>query len=329
LGQAAPPRISIRQNRFSLLDSAGNATMIPTFNIDVVIADANPNVSKMYYDEAYDPQASEHAAPACWSDNGLAPSASAAKPQNDRCATCPHAEWGSAVSKVSGKGTKACTDFKKLAVLVVHEGFRSETPYLLQVPPASLKHLRSYAETLSNATLGQRAVDMSDVVTRITFDPAVQGVLNFTPVGWADEATFAILDKLEATPEVTARLVGLDDKPASAHPVPAVGQAPAAPRIAAPVPELTRTVETAPPAAAPAAEAPKPPRARKAAPPPPPAPVAAQAAPQAPEIPAFLQRQAPPPVAPAQPQFGLATAQAPDAGLSAALDSVFRLPTGN
>ena len=327
LGSAAPPRVSIRQNRFSLLDSAGNATPVNTFHLDVVVVDVNPNVSKIYFDEAYDPQASEHAAPACWSDNGEGPSAQAAKPQNDRCASCPHNQWGSDVSRVTGKGTKACNDFKKLAVLV--PGY-ADTPFVFHVPPASLKHLRAYGQTLMSSSVGSRSVDMSDVITRLSFDPTVQGVINFAPVGWIDEAMATRLDALAATPEVTAKLVGLDDQVAVMRP--AVGQAPLAPRLAAPqgIPPASAAVVTtlAPPPTTVAADvSPAGPKTRKKAAPPPAA--AAPAPTNGDAIPDFLKRSAAPAMPPPPPaSFGMAAAQAPDAALQAQIANVFSLPTG-
>lgn len=346
LGSAAPPRVSLRQNRFWLVDSAGNVTPINQFSLDVVIVDINPAVSKAYYDTEYDPQASEHAAPACWSDNGVGPSASAQKPQASTCAMCPMNQWGSDRSRVTGKETKACTDSKKIAVIVPGG---PETLYLLQVPPASLKHLRAYAMTLSASSVGGRAVDMSDVLTRLSFDPTVQGVLNFQAVGWIDEGTAAKLDQLDQQPETTGFITGTNDVVRTA-PIAAPQALPGlpqglAPALPAPAPVAAQPAFTPPPAAPlPVPENPAPQRGRKraaaappaasapAAPPAPPAPLAA--APVAsgeamPPVPAFLQRGAVPaaPPAPVPQQFGLAPAPAPDAALQGQIAKAFALPT--
>lgn len=115
----SPPQISIRGSRFRKIDAAGNEKMLDTLSMDIVIVDANEHVSKLYYDQPYDPSANEYFPPACFSDNGVAPSTSAEKPQSETCAMCPQNAWGSATSALTGKNTKACNDAKKLAVLVV------------------------------------------------------------------------------------------------------------------------------------------------------------------------------------------------------------------
>lgn len=205
------PHISIRQNRFRLVDAGGNEKLLETFHLDCVVMDASEFISKIYYDKAFDPSAQDYGPPACFSDNGIGASSQAVSPQSASCATCPHNAWGSSTSRMTGKQTKACNDVKKIAVHV--PGW--DIPFLLRIPPASLKNWRSYLQALG------AAVDVSMVVTRLEFDQQTQGVLTFKPVAYADEPALATIDQmLEA--KRTDALVGRNDKPVQgALPAPA------------------------------------------------------------------------------------------------------------
>ncbi len=208
LNTGAPPHISIAGNRFTLVDDAGNEKAINTLNLDVCIIDANPSVSKIYFDPSkpYIPGGDNSSPPICWSDNGIGASSQASQPQHTSCQLCPHNAWGSAQSKATGADTKACNDVKKLAVLV--PGI--EVVFLLRVPPASLKHLAKYTQTISS-----HGVDLPDAITRIEFES--QGILKFTPVGYVDEATAALSEKIWAG-KATEALVGKTDRPFQGQP---------------------------------------------------------------------------------------------------------------
>lgn len=343
LSSGRPAHISIRMNRFSLVDTAGEAQLVPALHLDVVMVDANPAKSKIYYEKDYDPSATDFAPPDCFSDNGVAPSVEATLPQSTTCAACPNNAWGSAVSRTTGKNRKACNDYKKVAVLL------AESPailYLLQIPPASLKGLSAYVQDLASRSVGDRAVGVGDVVTRLTFDAQTQGVLNFEAVGWADERTVGLAD--EITDKGGAdQLLGKLDRPRT-------GDMPARQAVAPP----PAPTQIAPPPAPPPVEAPAKPRGRprKVEPeviPPTQAPFMQQVqAPQAYvpgfspseqqpaprlqvttdlEMPSFLRPSqpsngaAPPP--PPQAAFGrVASAPAPHPELAKAIDDAFALP---
>ena len=369
LNAGSPPHISIKDNRFTLVDGAGNTKPLQTLYLDLCIIDANSSVSKVFFDPSvkYDPSGDNNAAPICFSDNGQGASASASKPQHTSCQVCPQNAWGSAKSAMTGKDTKACNDVKKIAVVI--PGDPSQLVYQLRVPPASLKNLSKYV-----TTIGGHGVDLPDVVTRLEFES--QGVLQFTPTGYVDEATAALTEKVWAA-NASELLVGKNDRPWSGvASLPQADQAKAAYaqiaaqkqafRPAPPAPMFgERTVGVHPGLSAPFGQA-----AQQFAPPP--APFAAPAAPpvfgqsappaapfgnaspapsaEAPAkrtrgpnkpkaeaapaddggIPPFLQRNPPAAVAPAPDvtQFGMQAAPAaPDAGIQAALDAAFRLPT--
>ena len=313
LGAGSPPFLSIMGNRFTLIDAAGEEIPVSTYDpkigpyIDCVVIDALERTSKIFYDKAFDPGATQYEPPACFSDNGVAPSRNASKPQSATCASCPQAAWGSKVSSVSGKGVKACADIQKIAILV--PGY--EMPFLLRVPPNSRTNFRGYV----NKFVGQPA-DIADVMTRITFEPGGIGTLHFDAVGWLDEQTVLPLrDKLIAA-HATDSMIGRTDIPrdlalaASAqqqqieqHSAPfATAVAPAA------LPLAVSPTPMADPAAVPAGR-----RRRNTAEARPPQQPAQQAPFMAPIQPA-PQPQAP---------FGIAQGAAPDPALANTLEGLF------
>jgi hypothetical protein len=352
INSGSPPHISIADNRFTLVDDAGNEKPIQTLYLDVCVIDANAAVSKIYFDPKtpFVPGGDNTNPPICWSDNGIGASAQAAVPQNASCQLCPQNSWGSSVSKQTGKPTKACNDVKKVAVIV--PGL--EHVFLLRIPPASLKNWGKYCQTL-----GGHGVDLPDAVTRLEFES--QGILKFTPMGYVDAPTAAFGDKVISS-KGTDLLVGRNDRPwtgqADAQKVAYAAKQPE--QITAPGVQFTaeRQPMQAPPApfVAPSAsnqtssafgggtggasgagmdpfgqpstssqtDATPPKRGRGPAKPKEPVAAADDG------IPPFLRRDNPPPATPAlnPTQFGMQqNPSAPDAGVQAALDAAFRLPT--
>lgn len=217
LGTAQPPRISLKDDRFTLLQASGDRhPMIPpALTLDVIFVGANPGASRTYYSGPYDAEGGQ--APTCWSDNGVGPSASAQQPQAETCAVCPHSRW----EHINANGNKvpACSSNKKIAVLVAGAG---DTVYLLSVPPGSLKVLRQYM-----AHLQGQAVSPDEIVTRVTMESKQ---LKFDPVDFIPEAAVSLVRRIVESDEPDI-VVGAKDKPV----VPAALPAPtfaAAPQIA-------------------------------------------------------------------------------------------------
>jgi hypothetical protein len=209
LPKSAPPYISIEGNRFTLVDSAGEEEAIETLYLDVCILDVGDHISKIYYEQEYGGKAGTGAPPDCWSDNGVAPSRSAAKPQSPTCMGCPKNEWGSAVSKMSGKGVKACRDYYKLACLVPGD----DMIFLLRVPPNSLKNIDAYTMKFNGQEVG-----LSSVMTRMSFVPGVQGTLQFQAIDYIDEATHKTRIAVRNS-KATDAIVGRTDKPREGLPI--------------------------------------------------------------------------------------------------------------
>lgn len=249
-------RISIKSSRWRLNDPQGQEHVVPTTHLDVIIVDANPTQSKIFYLSAYNPAETEYKAPDCYSDNGVAPSARAAIPQCGTCAQCPHNVWGSKITP-SGAQTKACADVKKLAVIL------AENPtgpvYELRIPAASLKNLYAFVQSLND-----RGVPLCSFVTRLAFDsqadypkilftPRPQTVENPQPPWCTPEQVSAVLEVID-TEEVNV-VTNKNDKPiaglpaktgAALHPAPPIyTQSPApagmVPHVATPVQAPART----------------------------------------------------------------------------------------
>ena len=241
IGTAQPPRISLKDDRFTLIMPNGerHPQVQPSLTLDVVVVGGNPTASRMFYDARYDPN--DAAAPVCWSDNGVGPSVNAATPQSETCAMCDHAIWKHI--NENGKKVPACSTIKKVAVLVPGGG---ETVFLLQIPPASLKPWRGFLAHLD--TLG---ASIDEVIVRLSL---ADKTLGFEPVDFLPPNVFEFAQKIAASPEPDV-VCGVKDKPrdmALPAPTPTFG-------IPAPQPQpapngVTQTTErtfTVPPAPAP------------------------------------------------------------------------------
>jgi hypothetical protein len=140
----------------------------PTAHIDVIILRQARVKSKSYYGK-YDPNASEGVRPICSSLDGIKPDDDVQEKQSDVCALCPRNVWK---ANAEGKKMRECTDYKRLAVLILPGqtarllGAPLMEPAFLRVPPASLQPLATYGKQLND-----QGFHYSAVATRITFDP--------------------------------------------------------------------------------------------------------------------------------------------------------------
>ena len=209
LGGSMPPHISIQGNSFTLIDAAGNEQN-EGGAIDVCIADVSDVNCKRYYgDKPWTPDSND--APLCWSANGVGPSRDAPSPQNAICATCKHNERGSAISKISGASIKACRDEKWLALIPIKY---PTMMFQLVLTPGSFKNWKTFLKPFET-----HGVDISDTVTKMAFEPKVNGVIQFAaaqnPQGgviWIDENT-AKSREAALTGKATDLLVGRNDTP--------------------------------------------------------------------------------------------------------------------
>ena len=271
IGGGQPPSISIRGSRFHLVDAAGDELHIQNLALDVIVLGGNEHLSKTYYPGAYDANAPAQP-PTCWSDNGVAPSAQAATPQSPTCAACQYNAWGSKVTP-QGSQVKACTDSKKLAVVLAADTpYQSqsgaagvakalEQVYLLRVPAASMRGWADYAKEMRG-----RGAPVIGLVTRIAFDPeAAYPLIVFQAISFVTEPVFKTC-QIHAASAAIAEAVGSLDQPralpaglgagavalplAPAQPAPVVAQTVAPAPIVPPAPEPTARPRGRPRAAA-------------------------------------------------------------------------------
>lgn len=244
----APSRISFRGSRYRLISSDGVETPVTEnggTTLDVVVLDANPALSKFYYDKPYDPNSAGgiEDGPACYSEDGVHPSARSQRPQFKDCAACPHNAWGSKITP-TGSMVKACGDNKKIAVIPVSD--LAGDPYLLGIPGASLK---AWSALVQKAH--RQGVPLASMVIRLGFNSAASyPQLTFEAVSFVSQQQFDLISDLFGSPELD-QLVGRGD---SSHTGPFSLDAPA-------------TDQTAKPAAAPQSVAAQPVAAARIQPP--------------------------------------------------------------
>lgn len=329
LGSPLPPHISIRGNTFTLVDAAGaeyNAG--PTLDVVVVDSSGKPP-PKRYYRDKWKPDSNEP--PTCKAANGIAPDRDAAEPQARTCAECEMNKRGSKVSELSGVAIKACRDEVWLAVLLP-----AYPTMLFQfiITPGSFENWGPYLSNFS------RGVDVSDVITRISFKPQVNGVLLFEILGYAQNnpqyisaELLTVIQKAQAE-DKTSILVGRGEQQV-ALPAPQQVQQPA-PFVPATAltaaPQFMQTAQQPAPQFSPAAVAPpsEPTRRKRRTQ----AQIQADSQPQQPPV-GFGQAApfAPQATAPGQPgggpaagngaQFGMAPGATPNADLQNALAGLF------
>lgn len=203
LQQPRPNRISLKDDRFTLIMESGqqHPSVAPALALQVIFVGGNPHASRVFYDsDSYDPENSD--APVCWSDNGVGPSDKSSQPQSPTCAQCPKAVWGSAVSKMSGKGIPACSSRKKVAVLVAGAG---SDVFLLDIPSASLKPFGGYMARIG----GELHASPEEVVTEITM---VNKELAFKEVMWLPQTMLEPVAQIVAS-DAPDMVVGAHDRP--------------------------------------------------------------------------------------------------------------------
>lgn len=208
LGSSRGAHLSIRGGRFRLVSATGVETPMEGHHIDVIVVDANDKPARVFFEGPYDP--TQDIPPMCFSDNGTGPSSQAMSPQAPTCAVCSHNIRGSDTT-FTGKPTTACDNRKKVAVIIPDDP--AVNVYEFQIPPGSLSNLRAYGAWLGQQASGVqgRKMDIADVVTRISFDPDRQFVMQFQAVAFADdERTMQLIDYIDAN-KLSDAAVGRND----------------------------------------------------------------------------------------------------------------------
>jgi hypothetical protein len=204
MGGLLPPHISIGGNQFTLIDRAGNDTPAGQV-LQVCVVDISDVMAKRYYENDWVKGADDP--PTCWSSNGIGPSRDATVPQSPTglCADCEWNKRGSDTSRISGKPIKACRDEKLLAVMI--PSYRLDMLFQLVLTPGSFKNWIAFM-----APFKQGNIDVSDVVIQVEFEAQVNGVLEFKPISYINEQTFAAREKA-LLEKATDEYVGRNDVP--------------------------------------------------------------------------------------------------------------------
>jgi len=163
----------------------------------VVIVNAAPKISRIFYAKSYDGEAS---APDCWSNDGVTPSDEAENKQHFKCEGCPQNIAGSGQNN-----SRACRYQQRIAVVLAND---MEGDVLqLTLPAKSIfgdavgddRPLQAYAKTLMAQS---PSVDPSEIVTRLKFDTKSQSPkLFFKGMRWLTEDEHAICEEKSKSPE--------------------------------------------------------------------------------------------------------------------------------
>ena len=296
IGFTQPARISMKDDRFNVLDENNTAVLSPSLQLQVIMLAEND--THIYYPKgSYDPDTPIR--PTCFSDNGVTPSVGASQPQSDLCATCPRAVWDQETP--NGSLVPACDSRYKVACLVA--GVQGRTLFLLSVPPGSRRGYEQYRKFLKTHHASPKTV-----ITRLDYKDKKFG---FSFEGWINERVADLVRKVSATDE-PAMLVNSMDKPRT---------------LALPAPNVAVVQDPRPDARVPVQDAPNvavvqdPPRRRGR--PPKESESFMPAGPIAPAAPAasFTPPQSQP--APASSGFGMEAAQKPPVDIQEALNRAF------
>lgn len=142
----------------------------PVSYLDVVILRQARVKAKSYYPGGYEENASAGKRPTCSSIDGVRPDPEINPPQAALCALCPRNEWR---TDAQGRKGRECTDYKRLAVLIMpHQtvkffGSPLMEPAFLRIPPDSLQDLGIFGDNLAS-----QGWPYMSFITRISFDPA-------------------------------------------------------------------------------------------------------------------------------------------------------------
>lgn len=188
----------VRDGERSVLTKEVDGERIPAPSIEVVIVKANKGTSKVFYAKGYQ-EGGENMKPDCFSNEGIKPDAAVENPCSTLCSTCKHNQWGSKIGEHGGKG-KACSDSVRIAVATPDQ---INDPYLLRVPPASIRAVGEYGSALK-----KRGVVFPMVVTRIGFDmEAPTPKLTFKAVGLVNDHTFNEVQEMRES-DTVANILG-------------------------------------------------------------------------------------------------------------------------
>lgn len=252
-GGGGGKRVSIKGGVFRLISGGKEVAAIDERYLDVVLVNAAPKVSRVFYAKKYD--GDTPSAPDCWSADGETPSPDSENKQSSKCSECSQNIAG------SGQGnSRACRYQQRLALVLAND---MEGDVLqLALPATSIfgkedgenRPLQAYARWLA-----AQNIDPSEVVTRMKFDTKSESPkLFFKTMRWLTDDEYPTIkeqgqsdDAIKAITMSVAKVDGVVSKPVDPS---IAGQRPAANKAKAAAPVEEDEDEAPPP----------PPKAKKA-----------------------------------------------------------------
>jgi hypothetical protein len=231
------PHISLGGERFTAIDAEGEKTVLGLDGFEFIAVASNPATSKIYFSGPY--TGDEGTPPDCYSDNGYYPDVRSSKPQCESCALCEWARWGSAKSNLTQKDVKACSDFKKLAILPVHDTV--EGVHMFRISPAATKNWSRYLNDLRKIG-AEVGIDLTpDLVFTKVFWSDKKNIMDFEFVDFLDEDTCGVVSEIKEE-NTFESWIGLDSQ-AQTYPVLASEPRGVQQRLAAPKRQEPEPVE--------------------------------------------------------------------------------------
>tara|TARA_R110000782_G_scaffold58963_2_gene122696 strand:+ start:1510 stop:2442 length:933 start_codon:yes stop_codon:yes gene_type:complete len=224
-GNSFGKRISIKGGVFRLLASGKEIAAIEERHLDVVVINAAPKVSRVFYAKKYD--AATVSAPDCWSPDGEKPAAESENKQASRCSECSQNIAGSGQNN-----SRACRYQQRIAVVLAND--MGGDVLQLTLPATSVfgkedgdkRGLQAYARWLM-----AQNIDPAEVITRMKFDTKSESPkLHFMPTRWlTDDEHAGVVDqgKSDAAIKAITMTVSKQDGVSSA-PLSLEGKRPAA-----------------------------------------------------------------------------------------------------
>jgi hypothetical protein len=187
----------MRGNKFRKIVGGEEMAKLNTSELNVIIVNALPKVSRQFYASEYNSDAAP-TLPDCWSNLGDKPETSAPNPQASSCATCPQNIEGS-----GKRGGRACRFMRRVAVLL--EGDASGDVYQMNFASKSLfgkgegntHPFESYFKFLSG---NNKSIDR--VVTEVSLDQDSDvAICKFTPLRHMTDEELDLVKIAAVTPE--------------------------------------------------------------------------------------------------------------------------------
>lgn len=247
-------RISTRGGVFRKIVNGEEVGKLKDREMNVIIVNALPKVSRQFYAKTYDPNA-EATLPDCWSNLGDVPDPKAENPQASACVSCPQNVDGTGQG---GRG-RACRFQRRVALVL--EGDMNGDVYQMNFAAKSLfgkgeGNVHPFESYIKFLAANNESID--GIVTQISFDTDEDSaVLKFSPVRHLTDEELDVVagaaSSYEAKNAIQLTVAAQDGAKKLAAPKPAVKKA--APVEAVEVEEVEEPVKRAkkaePPPAAP------------------------------------------------------------------------------